>query len=57
MIKLLAHAGAHDPVFFRVGTSGGVGLEGGSVVVTKEAVDGMLRPIHENVRNGFSLSF
>ena len=49
MIKLLAHAGAKDPVFFRIGTSGGVGLEGGTVVVSSAAVDGMLEPFHKNV--------
>ena len=49
VIKLLAHARVVDPVFFRIGTCGGIGLEGGTVVVTKEAVDGLLRPLHENV--------
>ena len=49
LIKMLSHAGAVDPVFFRIGTCGGIGLEGGTVVVTEEAVDGLLRPVHENV--------
>lgn len=49
MIKLMWHAGAEDPIFFRVGTCGGVGLEGGTVVITEEAVDGRLLPVHENV--------
>lgn len=49
VIKLLSYAGAKDPVFFRLGTCGGVGLEGGIVVVTDEAVDGTLKPQHENI--------
>ena len=49
VIKLLAHARARDPIFFRIGTCGGIGLPGGTVVVTEEAVDGLLRPVHENV--------
>lgn len=49
VIKLLDHAGAEDPVFFRIGTSGGIGLDGGNVVVTEEAVNGLLQPFHDNV--------
>ena len=49
LIKLMWHAGVESPVFFRVGTCGGIGLEPGTVVVTEEAVDGQLKPIHENV--------
>ncbi len=49
VIKLLAHAGATDPVFFRIGTSGGIGLEGGTVVVSRETIDGRMRPVHETV--------
>lgn len=49
VIKLLSHSGARDPVFFRIGTSGGIGLEGGTVVVTEASVNGMLKPVHETV--------
>lgn len=42
IIKLMYHARAKDPVFFRIGTCGGVGLDGGQVVITEEAVDGAL---------------
>ena len=49
VIKLLAHAGAEDPIFFRIGTCGGIGEEGGSVVVSEAAFDGMLRPVHETI--------
>ena len=43
-IKLMYHARVKDPVFFRLGTCGGIGLDGGQLVITDEAVDGMMRP-------------
>ena len=49
VIKLLAHAGVRDPVFFRIGTCGGIGLEGGTVVVTEEVLNGELNPFLEQV--------
>ena len=33
-----------DPLYVRMGTSGGIGAEAGTVVVTTEGVNGMLRP-------------
>ena len=50
MFKLLSHAGAKDVTIFRLGTSGGLGLDPGSVVVTSEAVNGLLKPEYEEVR-------
>ena len=50
LIKLMWHAGVQDPIFFRIGTCGGVGHPAGTIVITKEAVDGRLLPVHENVR-------
>jgi len=47
MVKLIYHAGCTDVVFFRIGTSGGLGLDPGTVVITEEAVDGLLRPYME----------
>uniref|UniRef100_A0A1B6DDL4 Nucleoside phosphorylase domain-containing protein n=1 Tax=Clastoptera arizonana TaxID=38151 RepID=A0A1B6DDL4_9HEMI len=47
IIKLMYHARVRDPIFFRMGTSGGIGLEGGTVVISDEAVDGQLRPYFE----------
>jgi len=44
IIKILYHAGATDVNIFRLGTSGGVGLEPGTVVVSESAVDSLLRP-------------
>lgn len=47
--KLMYHARVKDPVFFRLGTCGGIGLDGGQLVITDEAVDGMMRPFLELV--------
>ncbi|XP_062570346.1 uridine phosphorylase 2-like isoform X1 [Saccostrea cucullata] len=49
ILKLLNHAGC-DPaevIFFRLGTSGGLGLDPGTVVISEAAVDGLLRPYME----------
>jgi len=43
-IKLLYHAKATDVTIFRLGTSGGLGLQPGTVVLTTEAVNGLLQP-------------
>lgn len=50
IMKLMYHARCKDPIFIRVGTCGGIGVEGGTVVITEEAVDGLMRPVHEVVR-------
>ena len=49
IIKLMYHARVKDPIFFRLGTCGGIGIEGGNIVITEEAVDGMGRPFLELV--------
>ncbi|GFR10860.1 uridine phosphorylase 2 [Trichonephila clavata] len=49
IMKLLHHAGAEDPVFLRIGTSGGLGIPPGSVVITSVSVNGMLKPYQELV--------
>ena len=49
ILKMLHHAGATDVKFFRLGTSGGLGLEPGSVVISETAKDGLLRPYMEIV--------
>ncbi|CAG9772953.1 unnamed protein product [Ceutorhynchus assimilis] len=41
MIKLMYHAKAKDPIFFRIGTCGGLGLEPGTVVISDDVVDGL----------------
>lgn len=49
LIKLMHYAKCKDVTFFRLGTSGGVGVSPGTLVVTKEAVDGMFRPEYSTV--------
>lgn len=49
IIKLMYHAKCKNPVFIRLGTCGGVGIEGGTVVVSDDAVDGLLRNTYEMV--------
>lgn len=49
MIKLVSYAKCKNPIFIRIGSSGGIGIDGGSVVVSTEAVDGMLKEEYELV--------
>ncbi|XP_055380928.1 uridine phosphorylase 1-like isoform X2 [Condylostylus longicornis] len=55
IIKLMYHAKCHDPIFFRIGTCGGVGIEGGTVIITEEALDAQLRNHHEFIILGKSV--
>jgi len=45
--KLMYYAGAGDPDFIRIGTSGGLGVEPGTVVLTDEALNGNIEPYYE----------
>ncbi|XP_071373567.1 uridine phosphorylase 1 [Centroberyx affinis] len=49
LIKLLHHAHCTDVTIFRIGTSGGIGLEPGTVVITKQSVDAAFLPKFEQV--------
>lgn len=49
MIKLMYHSRCEDPVFIRIGTCGGIGIDGGTVIISEEAYDAQLRPSHEFV--------
>ncbi|KAJ7398686.1 Uridine phosphorylase 2 [Pitangus sulphuratus] len=49
LIKLLHHAKCRDVTIIRIGTSGGLGIEAGSVVITDRAVDSSFRPRFEQV--------
>jgi len=49
LIKLMHYAKCQNPIFFRLGTCGGVGVEPGTVIITSEALDGQLRPVYEVV--------
>lgn len=41
LFKLIFHAKCKNPIFFRIGTCGGIGLKPGTVVLSSGAVDGM----------------
>lgn len=49
ILKLLHYAKCTNVTLFRIGTSGGIGVEPGTVVITNKAVDELLRPFHELV--------
>ncbi|XP_069763370.1 uridine phosphorylase 1 isoform X2 [Narcine bancroftii] len=47
LIKLLYYAKCSDVVAFRIGTSGGIGVQPGAVVVTRNSVDASFHPHFE----------
>lgn len=49
VIKLLHHAGCKDVTLIRIGTSGGLGVEPGTVVITKQALDGKFQAKMEQI--------
>lgn len=49
LLKLLHHAGCSGVTAVRIGTSGGIGLEPGSVVITRQAVDACFKPEFEQL--------
>ncbi|XP_045053349.2 uridine phosphorylase 1 isoform X2 [Desmodus rotundus] len=49
LLKLLHHARCSGVTVIRIGTSGGIGLEPGSVVITQQAVDACFKPEFEQV--------
>ncbi|XP_069870338.1 uridine phosphorylase 1-like [Dipodomys merriami] len=49
LIKLLYHARCSNVTIIRIGTSGGIGLEPGSVVITRQAVDACFKPEFEQL--------
>lgn len=53
MIKLVSYAKCKDPIFIRFGTCGGVGIEGGTVVVSNGAFNGLLQAEHNLVKRLF----
>ncbi|XP_031556753.1 uridine phosphorylase 1-like [Actinia tenebrosa] len=56
-LKLLYHADAKDVTFFRIGTSGGLGLTPGTVVLTKSSMNALLEPYHEQIILGEVVKF
>lgn len=57
VFKLLHYAEAEEVKFFRIGTSGGLGLEPGTIVITRTAVNPLLEPFSEQVILGKVLKF
>ncbi|KAH3700129.1 uridine phosphorylase 1-like [Dreissena polymorpha] len=49
IVKLVYYAGCEDVTFFRIGTSGGIGLEPGTVVISESVVNGQLEPIYKQI--------
>ncbi|KAM4705535.1 uridine phosphorylase 1 isoform 1-T2 [Rhinophrynus dorsalis] len=49
LIKLLYHSKCTNVTVIRIGTSGGIGLEPGSVVITSQSVDASFRPQFEQI--------
>ncbi|XP_030065340.1 uridine phosphorylase 1 [Microcaecilia unicolor] len=49
LIKLLYHSKCSDVTIIRIGTSGGIGLDSGSVVITSQAVDASFKPQFEQI--------
>ncbi|KAH9420887.1 Uridine phosphorylase 1, partial [Dermatophagoides pteronyssinus] len=47
ILKLLHHAKCTNVTLFRIGTSGGIDVPAGTVVITEKAVDELLRPFYE----------
>ena len=45
--KLLIYAKA-DAIWIRMGTCGGVGIEGGTIAITLESLNATLLPYHES---------
>lgn len=56
LLKLVRYAKCQDPIFIRIGTCGGVGVQPGTVVVTRDAFNGYLRNEHEIVSTHISLN-
>jgi uridine phosphorylase len=45
--KLLEYAGVVNAIYIRIGTSGGVGVNPGTVVLTSESLNHELKPVHK----------
>ncbi|KAF1334486.1 Uridine phosphorylase, partial [Globisporangium splendens] len=45
--KLLEYAGANDTIYIRMGTSGGIGVDPGTVVITSEGVNNKMESVDD----------
>ncbi|XP_015283832.1 PREDICTED: uridine phosphorylase 1-like [Gekko japonicus] len=55
LIKLLHHSKCSNVAIIRLGTSGGIGIEPGSLVITRQSVDATFKPQLEQVILGKSV--
>ena len=49
LIKLMQYAKVRDPIFIRMGTSGGIDVPSGTVVIATQALNDYLEPCFEMV--------
>lgn len=57
LFKMLHYAGVTDVTLIRIGTSGGVGIEPGTVVISNGAINSQLRETYDLDINGVPTSF
>ena len=57
LTKLLEYAGAKDVAYIRIGTSGGIGLAPGTVVVTTKSLNGKLEPLYRQIVLGKDVEY
>ena len=50
ILKLVKYAKCTNVTFFRIGTCGGIGVDPGTVIISKLAVDELIRPFYELVK-------
>uniref|UniRef100_H2ZBV0 Nucleoside phosphorylase domain-containing protein n=1 Tax=Ciona savignyi TaxID=51511 RepID=H2ZBV0_CIOSA len=57
LLKLIHFARCTDVTFIRIGTSGGLGLDPGTVVITDKAYNGLLKPVYTQVACGKAIDY
>nr|XP_002128532.1 uridine phosphorylase 2 [Ciona intestinalis] len=57
LLKLIHFSHCSDVSFIRIGTSGGLGLDPGTVVITDTAYNGLLQPHHAQVACGKEIHY
>ncbi|CAK8693141.1 unnamed protein product [Clavelina lepadiformis] len=57
LLKLTHYAGCTDVTFIRVGTSGGLGIEPGTSILTEQAYTGQVEPFYTQVACGREIKY
>ncbi|CAK8681804.1 uridine phosphorylase 1-like [Clavelina lepadiformis] len=52
LLKLTHYSGCNDVTWIRIGTSGGLGIEPGTPVITEQSYNGLLEPCYKQVACG-----